>query len=236
MRTFAFNELKSDRRVWFRTSVVLFVLLGFVDPDGKGTGKTNLDSFFPSAFDMLWPSHWISGPEAVEVLSFSMAFLAIYLVVVAFISAMVGWLLQFVIVPLLPVHRRGDLNCGTVVRPPRHQTPWLVGDVSLGLGAFGIGTTVFGAVLTGLNGIQFWSIWFVWDQIDHALTGSHGWSSFNSILLLLIICLLNMIVSTLLARGINSPIMKVRLKAMAVLAVQLATVTISAETFGLQGF
>jgi len=234
------KPLRSDRRVWFWTSTVVFVILGFIDPDGRGMGKTDLPSYFQLVSTIAQPSHWFrefqpSDPSWLRMAASAIVFIGIYTGALGFVSACAGWLLHFMVTPLLRHSARPDSpalltqsgNGAVVTAQPA---------VQLLLAAYGGGAAVFGAALTGLNGLQFWGVWFIYDQINHAQTGAHSWSTFHSLVLLVVICFLNTIFSTVLACRISSPHLKVRLPALLALGFQLATLAISARTFGLEAF
>ncbi len=240
MHAFLSKSLRSDRRVWIWTSAVVFLILGFIDPDGRGTGKTDFPPLFFAIVDMLRPSHWFgdasdAGPFLVLRVVFELMFLGIYLVAVAFVSGFVGWLLQFVLTPLLPV-RAQDADAVTVVQPLSDSGSFRIGGVRMALAAYGAGATIFGAVVSGLSGIQFWCVWFAYDRVHRATTGFHTWSSFHSLFLLLLVCALNAAGSAVLARRITSPTTTARLVAIVILGIQLSTLALSVNIFGLRIF
>ncbi|HZL42575.1 MAG TPA: hypothetical protein VFD66_04790 [Verrucomicrobiae bacterium] len=111
-----------------------------------------------------------------------------------------------------------------------------IGIIRLILAAYGAAAAVLGAMLSGLSGLQFWLLWFIYDHTHRALTGSHTWSSFHSVLLLLTACCLNAVLSSLLARRINSAELSVRVTALILLGLQMGTLALSSNILGLQMF
>jgi hypothetical protein len=238
MHWFLSKDLRSDRRLWISTSVAVFIILGFTDFDGKGTANSDLPPLFFALVEMLRPSHWLRDAPGndslllVRVLS-ELLLVGFLLVAVLFVSACVGWLLQFLLLPLLPPRaiRR------TVVFPMPETSVWpRIGIIRLVLAAYGAAAAVFGAIVSGLSGLQFWLLWFLYDHTHQALTGSHTWSSFHSVLLLLTACCLNAVLSSLLARRINSAELSVRLTALMLLVLQMATLALSSNILDLQMF
>ena len=218
----------------------MFIILGFVDPDGRGTGKTDPPLFFAIA-EMLRPSHWFgdssgAGPFLVLRVGFELMFVGVFVVAVAFVSGFVGWLLQFLLAPLLPLRTRQDVEVLTVNQPASDSGSSGIVGVRMVLAAYGAGATVLGAVVSGLSGIQFWFAWFAYDQVHRATTGYHTWSSFHSLFLLLLVCVLNAAGSALLAGRITSPTASVRLVGIVILGIQLSTLALSVSIFGLQMF
>jgi hypothetical protein len=155
---------------------------------------------------------------------------------VAFVSAVLGWLLQFLVAPLIPFRTQAGVGSGVVLQPPYRSGSAQIGMVRMVLAAYGGGAATFGAVVSGLNGVQFWCLWFVYDQAHRALTGFHSWSSLHSMLVFLVVCCLNAAGSAFLARKISSPVLRVRLGALAILGLQLATLILAADIFGLRTF
>lgn len=230
------KKLRSDRRVWIWTSALVFIVLGFVDPDGKGTGKMDLPPLFFAIGEILRSSHWFGDSTGVGALYVfhELFFIGIFVAAVAFISGLVGWLLQFLLTPLLPLRADQDLGAVVVIKPPSDSGSSRNAVVLMVLAAYGVGATVFGAGISGLSGIQFWCVWFAYDQAHRAATGFHTWSSSHSLFLLLIVCLLNAVGSALLARRITSPKASVRLVGIVILGIQFSTLALPAGTLGLE--
>ncbi len=235
------KPLRSDRRVWLLASAVVFVILGFVDPDGRGPSELDLSPLFSTVVAMFRPSHWLGGPSGIGPplllrACFELLFLLLFFLAVAGASAFLGWMLQFLLTPLLPLQAQGNLDEGAVLPPPIASMSSRIGIVRVLLAGYGAGAAVFGAVVSGMNGIQFWCIWSVYDQAHRALTGFHTWSSFHDLILLSLVCYLNAAGSALLASRLTSPRLNVRLTALAILGIQLATLALSVEIFGLRTF
>ncbi len=158
-----------------------------------------------------------------------MVYLGLYTAAVLFLSGLLGWLMHFGITPFITSKR--TLNKSAMAQScPRK----FIGDRNPATAIFwGILATIFAALLTGFKGLQFWAVWFCHDKISAAYTGSHSWSTFHFAVVLFLVSGTNAAAAALLSKYLFAEKRSLRLRAITVAGVLLASLLISAENFGL---
>jgi hypothetical protein len=211
------RRIVTERRIWFWASTGAFIVLGLIDPDGYGDGKSNWPSLFGGFARVVvavWRTPWYLGLD-IDSLTFMVLLVAAFF----FAAALIGWFLH---VPVCMVWRlvRMNRDCAPSARTVVGQRPSRVVFAFAGAVA-----TAFAGILTFFNGLQFW----IWFWLYEAAVGENNWEAryFQIPVVMTLACLFNAGVTHSLHSLLTSAMRTKRLLGLVLLGGQMATLLVS---------
>lgn len=222
-------------RRWIVFSLIIFLFLGVlmpVSPAEKGCPHTMWDFVVFLKGEI---AHVGTIGDAVNMLFVSLIGLIIYAGITAIIALILGAVAECGCGICRIIYNRGKINTGEIGKaliiddPQSKWTPEEKAAVLTWLASVAVCALVI--LSAGIDGAQYLAVKWMQQMSFHLLTGGWGWSSFNGLFIVAILCIVNVLLVRRLIRFFWNPNQTVRALALVGIGMQLISIVANESIF-----